>query len=137
MAAAGPLGNLLIAIIALVLLRIGLMAGWFEAPQSVRLDHLVETVGATRSFFGAALSVFLMLNVFLFVFNLIPLPPLDGASVITLALPPSAAETLRVWSATPMFQLAGLVIAWRIFPTVTGPLFRLVLGLVHPNHSYL
>ena len=136
MAAAGPAGNLLIAIAALVLLRIGLMAGWFEAPQSVRFDHLVEAVGTAGSIFGALLSVFLMLNVFLFAFNLIPLPPLDGSSVITLALPPSAAETLRVWSATPMFQLAGLLVAWQIFPTVTGPLFMLVLYLVHPNHSY-
>jgi Zn-dependent protease len=136
MAAAGPAGNLLIAIAALILLRAGLMTGWFEAPASVRFDHLVATAGGEGSFAGAALSILLMLNVLLFAFNLIPLPPLDGSSVITLFLPPSAGETLREWSATPMFQMAGLLVAWQIFPAVTGPLFMLVLSLVHPGLGY-
>jgi Zn-dependent protease len=136
MAAAGPAGNLMIAMAALLILRICLAAGWFHAPPSVRFEHLVEATGTAGSFVGALLSVLLMLNVFLFVFNLIPLPPLDGSSVITLALPPSAAATLREWSATPMFQMAGLLVAWRVFPMVTDPLFMLVLRLVHPGHAY-
>jgi|SRR5687767_2988965 Zn-dependent protease len=136
MAAAGPAGNLMIAALALILLRAGLMAGLFQAPQTVSFEHLVEAADGARSFAGALLSVFLTLNVLLAAFNLIPLPPLDGSSIITLALPTSAAETMRQLSHTPMFQLAGLLIAWRVFPLVTDPLFRLILWLVHPDASY-
>jgi hypothetical protein len=30
----------------------------------------------------------------------------------------------------------GLVIAWKVFPLFTGPLFSLLLRLVHPDESY-
>jgi Zn-dependent protease len=136
MAAAGPAGNLLIALAAFVALRIGLAAGWFVAPSSVNLNHLVEAVGGSATFVGEALSVLVVLNVFLCVFNLLPLPPLDGASVLTLVLPPSAAETLREWERMPVFQVAGLLIAWRVFPLITEPLFMLILKCVHPHHAY-
>jgi Zn-dependent protease len=136
MAAAGPAGNLMIAAVALILLRAGLMADFFEAPARVNFEHLVDGADGTASFVGALLSVFLTLNVLLAAFNLIPLPPLDGSSIITIALPPSAAESLREWSQTPMFQIAGLLIAWRVFPYVTEPLFKFILLLVHPDASY-
>jgi Zn-dependent protease len=136
MAAAGPAGNLAIAVTALLIMKAGLYAGWFQSPQTVNFEHLVETANATRTFAGEALSVLLMLNVFLFVFNLLPLPPLDGASVLTLVLPDGAADAVREWGHTPMFQLVGLIVAWRVFPIFTDPLFVLVLSLVHPNESY-
>src|SRR5438132_897047 len=49
MAAAGPTGNLLIAVLALVCLRAGLAAGVFVSPRQVSFHHLVEaTNGAGR-----------------------------------------------------------------------------------------
>jgi hypothetical protein len=35
-----------------------------------------------------------------------------------------------------MMSMAGLVIAWRVFPSITDPLFSLLLILVHPGESY-
>jgi hypothetical protein len=35
-----------------------------------------------------------------------------------------------------MFQIVGLLVAWRIFPMMARPLFSLVLRLVHPGLSY-
>jgi hypothetical protein len=35
-----------------------------------------------------------------------------------------------------MFQLIGLLIAWRVFPLIADPLFMLVLKAVHPGESY-
>jgi Zn-dependent protease len=107
MAAAGPLGNLLVAAGALVLLKIGLAAGWFVAPDRVNFEHLVTTAAGEPSFAGTLLSILLVLNVLLAAFNLIPLPPLDGASVIGLFLPREASERMRALSGTPMFQIAG------------------------------
>ena len=82
------------------------------------------------------LSIFLTLNVLLCAFNLIPLPPLDGATVIGLFVPERTAVRLRELSHTPVFQVLGLVIAWRVFPAIVGPLFRLVLRAVHPGLGY-
>jgi hypothetical protein len=45
MAAAGPAGNLLIALIAFTVLRIGLWAEWFIAPAHVNFDSVVELAG--------------------------------------------------------------------------------------------
>jgi Zn-dependent protease len=82
------------------------------------------------------LSILLVLNVLLAAFNMIPLPPLDGASVLGLLLPPQLSWRMREVTATPMFQIVGLLVAWRIFPMMARPLFSLVLRLVHPGLSY-
>jgi Zn-dependent protease len=136
MAAAGPGGNLLIAIVALVLIKIGLATGWFLPPDTVSFEHLVSASDAVRSFVGELLSIFLTLNVLLCAFNLLPLPPLDGASVIGLFVPESVAFRLREFTHTGMFQMVGLLIAWKIFPVIVGPLFALILKAVHPSLGY-
>lgn len=133
MAAAGPLGNLSIAAVALVLIRIGLASGWFIVPGTLTFEHLVASpLGDGETFAGEMLSILLILNVLLCAFNLIPLPPLDGASVIGLFLPERAAVRMRELSHTPIFQLAGLAVAWRVFPEIVGPLFALVARAVQP-----
>jgi Zn-dependent protease len=136
MAAAGPAGNLCIAFVAFVLIKIGLAAGWFAAPDSAAFDQLVSAASGERSFAGALLSIFLTLNVLLCAFNLIPLPPLDGASVIGIALPANLEVRFRELSHSPMFQILGLLLAWRVFPVIVGPLFSLILTAVHPGLSY-
>lgn len=136
MAAAGPAGNLLIAAAALVLLRAGLAAGWFVAPSAASFERLVIGASGLETLVGTMLSILLTLNVLLAAFNLIPLPPLDGASVIVVFLPPGASHHLRELSRTPLFQIVGLLVAWRVFPAIVGPLFGLILRLVHPALSY-
>jgi Zn-dependent protease len=137
MAAAGPAGNLLLAAIAFALIKIGLLAGLFVAPDRVSFEHIVAAAGGDgQTFTGEMLSIMLTLNVLLCVFNLIPLPPLDGASVIGLFVPERTAARLRVLSHTPLFQVAGLVIAWQVFPAIVRPLFGIVLRAVHPSLGY-
>lgn len=137
MASAGPAGNLAIALLAFVLIKIGLASGWFIPPDSVNFEHLVSSpLGDGRTFAGELLSIFLTLNVLLCAFNLIPLPPLDGASIIGLFVPEGVALKIRELSHSPMFQLAGLLVAWRLFPLIVGPLFALVLKAVHPGVGY-
>jgi Zn-dependent protease len=137
MAAAGPAGNLSIALVAFGLIRLGLASGWFVPPlppDAVTYQHLVGSpTGGASAFVGEILSIFLMLNVFLCAFNLIPLPPLDGASVIGLFIPERAALKMRELSHTPIFQMAGLLVAWKIFPTIVGPLFDAVVGALYPT----
>ena len=137
MSTAGPAGNLLIALLALGLLKVGLASGWFMAPDRVSFDSLVEMAsGGGPNFLTTILSVFLVLNVFLGVFNLLPLPPLDGASVITLFLPEPLAVRMRELATSAVFSVVGLVVAWQVFPTIVRPLFSFVLLLVHPGVGY-
>lgn len=137
MAAAGPAGNLALAVLAFVLIKVGLASGWFIPPDSVNFEHLVSSpTGDGRTFAGELLSIFLTLNVLLCAFNLIPLPPLDGASIIGLFVPEGIALKFRDVSHSPMFQIAGLLVAWRVFPYIVRPLFELVLKAVHPGVGY-
>jgi Zn-dependent protease len=138
MAAAGPAGNLLVAVGAFALLRIGLAAGVFVAPERARFHHLVDVADGAPWLIGVAdlLSMLLVLNVLLFVFNMLPFPPLDGASAVGGLLPPRAAATLRTFVANPVFSLLGILIAWQIFPSIARPLFRTVLRLLHPDDLY-
>ncbi len=137
MAAAGPAGNLSIALIAFVLIKIGLASGWFIPPDSANFEHLVSSPsGDGRTFAGTLLSIFLTLNVLLAAFNMIPLPPLDGSSVIGLVLPAGVDVKFRELSYNPTFQIIGLVIAWQVFPLIVGPLFAMVLAAVHPGLQY-
>lgn len=136
MAAAGPLGNFLIAFAALATVRGGLAMGVFTAPETVSFDSLVEFGAAGPTFVTTALSVLLILNVFMGIFNLLPLPPLDGSAVFSLVLPERHRGWLREVEANRAISMVGLVVAWQVFPMVTDPLFSAVLRLVHPGESY-
>lgn len=138
MAAAGPTGNLLIAAAAFALMRLGLVLGLFAAPAQVTLDCLVEPAVAAgpasvAAFAATGLSVLLTLNVLLAAFNLLPLPPLDGAQVITLGLPARAASRVRALAAAPGMGFVGLLAAWRFFPMLSEPVFRMLVGMLHPG----
>jgi Zn-dependent protease len=137
MAAAGPLGNLLIALAAFGVLRLGLSMEWFTAPAHVSFDSIAELAGNPGpALITTLLSVLLVMNVFLCVFNLLPLPPLDGAAVLNGLLPERHAVRLMDLQSNSMMSMVGLVIAWRVFPLVTDPLFSTLLRLVHPSESY-
>ena len=136
MAAAGPAGNFLIALVAFAALRAGLVAGVFSAPEQAAFHALVADASGGPNFLATVLSVLLVLNVFIGLFNLLPLPPLDGFSVVSIFLPEQHASKWRSLQSNPMMSMAGLLIAWRVFPAITAPLFSLLLKLVHPGESY-
>ncbi len=71
-AVAGPVSNLIMAFICLIILKIALVAG---------IKPAVYNIAATGLIYAA------YLNVALAVFNMIPVPPLDGSRLITALLP--------------------------------------------------
>ena len=82
-AAAGPASNLVLAVSAAIVLAIMPVS-----PQT--LDQPTVTVPL-----AAILSQLIRLNVLLAVFNMIPIPPLDGGNVLAGLLPVSMAATFN------------------------------------------
>jgi Zn-dependent protease len=140
MSLAGPIANLLLAGIALAALRLLIATDVFDAPRQVGFSQLVEVPGGDgRSVLSAvamALSVMLNLNVLLGLFNLMPIPPLDGAGVMQGIAPRQTASLYDRMRETPLMQLVGLLLAWQLFSLIAGPAFSFTLWLVHPDIVY-
>ena len=136
MAAAGPAANLLLALLALILLRLGLATGIFAAPELLSFSRLVIADTLFLQICGRLLSMLLTLNVILLLFNLIPFPPLDGASVLVLVLPEDVGLRLRETLRGGGFAIGGLLLAWFLFAQVIRPVWALLLRLVHPDLVY-
>ncbi len=117
-ALAGPLTNLFLAVLGGLGLRLvsaeaGRVLGEF-GPVPTNL--VTEAFGPLAGFF----FTFTLLNVVLAVFNIMPIPPLDGSKVLATFLPPRAREVYRSWE--PYGALFMLVVFF-LFP---GAIFAIV-----------
>jgi Zn-dependent protease len=116
--AAGAISNFIIAIIA----GIGIRALYtFGISDGLRLKSADSTL-ANGAF--ELLITFFILNVSLGVFNLLPIPPLDGSKVLASILPPSFEDGIE---ALEKFGFILLFIA--IFTGVLGFIFNIVMPI--------
>jgi len=117
-ALAGPVSNLILAGIFAILYR--LSADAFSGSQSTVLLILVRTF---------QYAVFL--NVLLAVFNLVPIPPLDGFRILEAFLPAAASGILAQLNQFG-WMLLFIISATGIFGRIIGPpvtaISRLLLG---------
>jgi Zn-dependent protease len=132
MAMAGPAANFLLVALAVVAIRVGVAAGFFTPPERVAFSHMAAAAapGAAEGL-ATLLSILFSLNLLLGAFNLLPVPPLDGSNAIGLFLSERMALRFVELGRGPMFSLIGLVIAWRLFGYVVGPLFRFGISLLY------
>ncbi len=136
MSLAGPLANLLLALIAFAAMKALLAAHIFQLPGRLSVSQVVEVAGGGdgRSPLAAVamlLSIMLVLNVFLFLFNLIPVPPLDGAGVMEGFFNRTLGPLYDRLREIPMMGLLGLLIAWKLFDFVVSPAFNTTLRLLY------
>jgi Zn-dependent protease len=106
--AAGPVSNLLLAAVVSVAFRFGLLS-YTSYIGSSTMDQLLPSL-------SYLFSEMVWLNVLLFVFNLLPLYPLDGWTVLLAALPPRPATRLQRYQQESMFALFGLVVLSFVLP---------------------
>jgi Zn-dependent protease len=114
-AAAGPISNLLQAIVASVLLRFAVGSGSLEAG----ITPLVS-----------ALFLAVEINLLLAFFNLIPVPPLDGGNVLLGLLPPRLARPysqVRQYGFLLLYALMFTGVASAIIMPPTNFMMRVLL----------
>ena len=111
-AVAGPISNIALAILFGLTIR-----------------FLPEYINISQSFLNLASSV-VLINIILAIFNLIPIPPLDGSKIL-FAFLPYKWQTLR-----QSFERFGLILVfifilfiWQIMSHIIGFLFPLLTGI--------
>jgi Zn-dependent protease len=98
-AVAGPITNLLLAVVGSLAFRV---TGGFANPV------------------GEFFFIFVFVNVLLAVFNLLPIPPLDGSKVLARFLPPRARE---VFNSLEPYGALFMIGVFFLFP---GPVFAII-----------
>jgi len=118
---AGPLSNLLVATIA--------MAIWFALQRL----GIINNIGTTNyTLYTVLLQLFNMLiylNLILFIFNLLPIPPLDGYRIIEDLVPRDLRPKLIQWEAYGSFVFM-LMLFTPLDKYVFGPIFNTIYPVV-------
>jgi len=102
-AAAGPGMNFLLALVAAVLLGV---VGGLGLGEGTAAAGIAATL----------LSTFILINIFLALFNLLPIPPFDGSHIIGGLLPRSMAAQWQKLQQVGMLLLVALIAATWAFP---------------------
>lgn len=133
MSLAGPAANFALVLLAAILIRTGLATGLFHLPGHFSFSQVVAGNGMALADGAAALiSIFFALNLVLGVFNLLPIPPLDGYSAIGVVLPERMALRMVEWGhSMRAFSIIGIVVAWQLLDHVYEPIFAIALSLLY------
>jgi len=116
----GPLTNLSLAIVGSVLIHLIFPGIGFN---EVRNSGII----------GFILGQTVFLNVLLAIFNLVPIPPLDGSKVFSLLLPPKQAAAFMSFGSIGMIFLMFLL----FFPIGGFSLMNVIYSLVYSFLSLL
>lgn len=137
MALAGPAANLSLVLAAGLAIRGGMAAGVFKPPDSISFTQVTASAtGGPAAGAVVPLSLLFSLNLLLCLFNLLPLPPLDGSALIPALLPASAAERYAALMNQPFMSLLGLLVAWQLFNPIYSPVQLAAIRLLYPGVPY-
>lgn len=112
--AAGPLSNIFIAFVFILALKTGMVP----------------------LFFAQLFLVIIFINILLAVFNLLPIPPLDGSKILQAFLPESKQYIIEHMERQGPIVLLFIILADRllglnILGSIISPIFNFVLGILN------
>jgi Zn-dependent protease len=113
---AGVLMNIALAVSAVVVWKLLIVSG-----ITSQLDFQ-NGVGKPIAIF---FTYMIKLNISLFIFNLLPFPPLDGSKILSTFLPASfqpMLDLLEQWG----FMILMLLMYWGVIRAITSPIFQVI-----------
>lgn len=136
MAAAGPAANFALVIASAAAIHGGILGGAFAVPERLSFIRIVDGTGTLSSGAADFISILFSLNLLLGVFNLFPTAPLDGHSVLGLALPEATFRRWLEFIRQPMTSMIGLLVAWKLFDQVFWPVFKSALSVLYWGEGF-
>jgi Zn-dependent protease len=131
--AAGPISNLILALVAFVALKIMATSQMLTVNGRARTYYDLITAMPGQSGYMEPLvmmlCILLLLNISLAVFNFMPIPPLDGSHVLESLLPYQMAESYAQIRPYGFLLLIALLYLGALSWIIT-PIFNFVLTLV-------
>jgi Zn-dependent protease len=137
--AAGPASNILLATAALILAKILIAQGVLAVDQfGFGLDFAV--IPASRgslllSLAARLICITIFLNITLGVFNLIPVPPLDGSHVLQAVLPYEQAAAYEQIRPYGILILVGLMVIG-VFGIIRYPFIKAALSILGSRYGW-
>jgi Zn-dependent protease len=113
---AGILANLTIFLIGLVIFKVAQYSGLFEDGG---------VLASVREPVGTLLYFVISMNLGLAIFNLLPIPPLDGSKVLYTFLPASAAPTIELMERFSIIILI-VIIKLGVVSAIFNPVWSVV-----------
>lgn len=104
---AGPAANLVMALCAAAIMWV----------LHAVLPPTVLFSGVLYYIYAMFLPMFILINLYLMFFNLIPIPPLDGSSIIALFIPE---KSLAKWYSIQRYAFPIFMICIIVLPYITG-----------------
>jgi Zn-dependent protease len=137
MSAAGPMANFILVLIAALLIHVGMYFNVLYAPETIDSANIVAAVNP-GVFEGVAklLSITFILNSILFLFNLMPIPPLDGSGILPMYLSEEKGRKYIEKLNNAAFEFIGIIIAWNLFDLIYYQLNTIILNLLYPGSNY-
>src|SRR5262245_16511341 len=131
MSLAGPAANLLLVVAAGLALRFGMSLGYPEGLRYFNFTQVMTGASGDWASIAVLLSMLFILNLILAVFNLLPVPPLDGSGAVLLFLRQDQVAAYQNLLRHPLISVVGLLVAWYLFNPLLRPVLRAALHLLY------
>ena len=138
MSAAGPLSNLLLLLITSLIIHLGIGVGMFNPhPFHVKISSLVlSTETGQLEFITKILSIMFSMNLVLFIFNILPFPPLDGSGIPLIFLNNEKGKRYLEVTRKPAYSILGLFASWLLFGFLFSQIFIFAVNLLYQGGHY-